>query len=326
MRRWRPADREPFAAMNADPQLMAHFPAVLDRGASDAFVDRIEAGFEVDGFGLWALERIDTGEFIGFTGLSVARFRAHFTPAVEVGWRLSRRAWGQGLATEAGRQALRVGFEQFGLPEIVSFTASGNAASRAVMRRLGMRHDPDEDFEHPALPPGHPLRNHVLYRLSRAGFDTGTGSRHGQRHDPAQSPSMAGPSMAAESRHLGIRIDRPAAEVYDYVSQPANLPRWAAGLGSSIELIDGQWVAESPLGRIVVAMVEQNPYGVLDHWVTLATGERFYNPMRVIADGDGCELVFTLRRQPGVSETDFERDAAAVAADLAAVRRLLESR
>ncbi len=132
--------------------------------------------------------------------------------------------------------------------------------------------------------------------------------------------------MSVESRHLGIRIDRPAAEVYDYVCQPANLPEWAAGLGSSIELVEGQWVAESPLGRVVVAVAEPNPYGVLDHWVTLSTGERFYNPMRVIADGDGCELVFTLRRQPGVSEADFDRDAAAVAADLAAVRRLLESR
>ncbi|HEY0166489.1 MAG TPA: hypothetical protein VGB75_05545 [Jatrophihabitans sp.] len=132
--------------------------------------------------------------------------------------------------------------------------------------------------------------------------------------------------MAGESRHLGVWIGRPAAEVYDYVSQPANLPEWAAGLGSSIEWIDGQWVAQSPLGPVVVAMAEPNPYGVADHWVTLATGERFYNPMRVIADGDGCELVFTLRRQPGMSDADFERDAAAVSADLAAVRRLLQTR
>lgn len=167
MRRWRAADRQGFAAMNADPQVMAHFPAILDRGASDAFVDRIEAGFQADGFGLWALERLDTGEFIGFTGLSVARFQARFTPAVEVGWRLSRQAWGQGFATEAGRRALKAGFERFGLAEIVSFTARGNAASRAVMRRLGMTSDPAEDFEHPALPPGHPLRSHVLYRLSQ---------------------------------------------------------------------------------------------------------------------------------------------------------------
>lgn len=157
---------------------MAHFPTVLDRSASDAFVDRIEAGFEADGFGLWALERLDTGEFIGFTGLSVARFQAHFTPAVEVGWRLSRSAWGRGFATEAGRQALRVGFERFELPEIVSFTANGNAASRAVMRRLGMRHDPADDFEHPALPAGHALRSHVLYRLGRPGFGAGAQRRH----------------------------------------------------------------------------------------------------------------------------------------------------
>ncbi|MEO7262505.1 MAG: SRPBCC family protein [Jatrophihabitantaceae bacterium] len=132
--------------------------------------------------------------------------------------------------------------------------------------------------------------------------------------------------MAPVSKHLGIWIDRSAVEVYDYVSQPANLAEWAAGLGSSIELIGGQWVAESPLGQVVVAMAEPNPYGVLDHWVTLATGERFYNPMRVIADGDRCELVFTLRRQPGVSDADFDRDAVAVAADLAAAKRLLESR
>ena len=132
--------------------------------------------------------------------------------------------------------------------------------------------------------------------------------------------------MAPQSRHLGVWIDRPAAEVYDYVSQPANLVEWAAGLGSSIELIAGQWVAESPLGRVVVEMAGPNPYGVVDHQVTLATGVSFYNPMRVIAAGDACELVFTLRRQPGMSDADFDRDAAAVAADLAAVKRLLESR
>jgi RimJ/RimL family protein N-acetyltransferase len=164
MRRWRPSDREPFAALNADPQVMAHFPATLDRAASDVFIERVEAGFEAHGFGLWALERIDTGEFIGFTGLTVARFEAPFTPAVEVGWRLCRQAWGHGFATEAGRQALTAGFGEFGLEEIVSLTATANAASRAVMHRLEMSRDPAEDFEHPALPPGHPLRRHVLYR------------------------------------------------------------------------------------------------------------------------------------------------------------------
>lgn len=131
--------------------------------------------------------------------------------------------------------------------------------------------------------------------------------------------------MPPESRHLGIWIDRPAAVVYDYARQPANLPNWAAGLGSSIEQVEGRWVAESPLGRVVVEMSESNQYGVLDHWVRLDTGATFYNPMRVIADGSGCEVVFTLRRQPGVSDADFDRDAAAVAADLATLKRLLES-
>lgn len=132
--------------------------------------------------------------------------------------------------------------------------------------------------------------------------------------------------MAPRSTHLGVWIDRPAADVYDYVRQPANLPHWAAGLGSSIEQVEGRWVADSPLGRIEVELAEPNPYGILDHWVTLATGERFYNPMRVIADGEVCELVFTVRRQPESSDAEFDRDAEAVAADLAALKRLLESR
>jgi len=129
-----------------------------------------------------------------------------------------------------------------------------------------------------------------------------------------------------ESRHLAVFIDRPAAEVYDYVSQPANLAHWAAGLGSSVELVDGRWVARSPLGPVLVEMAEPNRYGVLDHQVTLPDGQSFYNPMRVIAAGERCELVFTLRRQPGMSDADFERDAAAVTADLGTVKRLLEAR
>ena len=172
MRRWLPGDRAPFAALNADPEVMAHFVKPLDRAASDAFVDKIEAAFEANGFGLWALERLDTAEFIGFAGLSVPKFSAPFTPAVEVGWRLCRTAWGQGFATEAGRQALAVGFGEHRLAEIVSFTATGNAASRAVMRRLGMRHDEADDFDHPAIPAGHPLRRHVLYRVSRADVES----------------------------------------------------------------------------------------------------------------------------------------------------------
>jgi ribosomal-protein-alanine N-acetyltransferase len=164
LRRWRDEDREPFAAMNADPRVMEFFVAPLSSGESDALVGRIEAGFDRDGFGLWALEVRETGEFIGFTGLAPPEFEAHFTPAVEVGWRLAAPAWGRGYATEAARAALGFGFERAGLEEIVSMTSAVNERSRAVMERLGMRRDPADDFDHPGVPPGHPLRPHVLYR------------------------------------------------------------------------------------------------------------------------------------------------------------------
>ena len=149
------------------PRVAEHLPATLDRAASDAFFDRIAARWAADGFGLWAIERVDDGALLGFTGLAAPFFEAHFTPAVEVGWRFAPFAWGHGYATEAARAALRFGFEELGLAEIVSFTVPANARSRAVMERLGMRHDPADDFDHPNLPPGHPLRRHVLYRLSR---------------------------------------------------------------------------------------------------------------------------------------------------------------
>lgn len=165
LRRWREDDKEPFAALNADPVVMEHFPATLSREDSDALAERIEAGFDEHGFGLWAVEA--DGEFIGFTGLSVPRFTAPFTPCVEIGWRLARSAWGRGYATEAARASLEDGFGRAGLTEVVSFTAVQNVRSQAVMGRLGMTHDPADDFDHPALPAGHPLRRHVLYRIRR---------------------------------------------------------------------------------------------------------------------------------------------------------------
>lgn len=171
LRGWRDADRDPFAAMNADPAVAELLGQALDRRASDALVDRIEAHWAREGFGLWAVERLDTGLFIGFTGFARPSFEAHFTPAVEVGWRLAHAAWGHGFATEAGRAALEFGFETLGLAEIVSFTASGNVRSRAVMERLGMHRDPAEDFDHPRIAPGDPLRRHVLYRLGRADWE-----------------------------------------------------------------------------------------------------------------------------------------------------------
>ncbi|HWK17865.1 MAG TPA: GNAT family N-acetyltransferase [Solirubrobacteraceae bacterium] len=170
LRRWRDGDREPFAALNADPEVMERFPALLSREQSDVLVDRIEGEFEQRGYGLWAVEVRETGRFIGFTGLLADTFPAPFTPAVEVGWRLARAAWGRGYATEAAEAALAVGFREAGLEEIVSITTPGNVRSRAVMERLGMTRDPDGNFEHPRIPAGHRLRRHVLYRLPRSAW------------------------------------------------------------------------------------------------------------------------------------------------------------
>lgn len=167
LRAWRDEDREPFARLNADARVTEYLGATLSREQSDAMVARIEAGFAEHGFGLWAVEVRDGAPFIGFVGLSVPRFTVHFTPCVEVGWRLDADAWGRGYATEAARAALAFGFEERGLPEIVSFTTIANHRSRQVMERLGMRHRVQDDFAHPALPADHPLRPHVLYRLTR---------------------------------------------------------------------------------------------------------------------------------------------------------------
>jgi len=170
LRRWRNADRELFAEMNADPRVMEHFPALLSRAESDALVDWAEAHFEEHGFGPSAAELKDTGEFIGFIGLSVPRFEAMFTPCVEIGWRLAAEYWGRGLATEGARAVLDHAFALHGLKESVSFTTVGNVRSRKVMEKLGMTHDAADDFDHPSVPEGHALRRHVLYRLRRDSF------------------------------------------------------------------------------------------------------------------------------------------------------------
>jgi RimJ/RimL family protein N-acetyltransferase len=168
MRRWRASDLPAFADMNADPEVMEHFPAVLTRGASDAFAARADAHLAEHDWGLWAIEvaiGADRGRFAGFTGLAIPSFQAAFTPCVEVGWRLARWAWGHGYATEAAAEALRVGFAELGLTEVVSFTAQRNIRSQAVMHRLGMQHNPADDFDHPAIVAGQPTRRHVVYRL-----------------------------------------------------------------------------------------------------------------------------------------------------------------
>lgn len=165
LRRWQADDKQAFAALNGNPEVMRHMPRRLDRTESDAWADAIEHEFMRDGFGLWALELPGKASFIGFTGLNRVGFAASFTPAVEIGWRLSPDFWGQGYATEAARAAVQAGFEQFGLQEIVAETSETNLASRRVMEKLGMRHDPGADFDHPQIASGHPLRRYVLYRL-----------------------------------------------------------------------------------------------------------------------------------------------------------------
>jgi RimJ/RimL family protein N-acetyltransferase len=180
MRGWRVDDLAPFAALNADPEVMEHFPATQTRAESDAFVrDRMVPMFDMHGFGPWAVERLDTGELIGFVGLMEQTFPAPFTPAVEVGWRLARPHWGHGFASEAAEESLRFGFEVAGLAEIVSMTVPANVRSRAVMERLGMNRDPRDDFDHPRVPADSPLVRHVLYRLTRARWDDLRSGRSG---------------------------------------------------------------------------------------------------------------------------------------------------
>ena len=162
LRRWMPSDLEPFAALNRDPEVMRYFPALRDRAESAASMERIEAGFEADGFGAWAMDLPGAG-FIGFCGLMVPRFSAHFTPCVEIGWRMARAHWGRGYATEAARAALADGFGGVGLAEVVAFTP--NRPSWRVMERVGMVRDLAGDFDHPDVPGGHPLQPFVLYRI-----------------------------------------------------------------------------------------------------------------------------------------------------------------
>lgn len=180
LRQWREGDLAPFAALNADPEVMAHFPAPLSRAESDAMARRIHGLIAERGWGFWAVEVKAAASlpasFIGFVGLHIPRDDLPFAPCVEIGWRLARPYWGHGYAREAAEAALAVAFDSLKLDEVVSFTSLDNRRSQAVMARLGMRHD--ATFEHPSLPPGHPLRPHCLYRLSAADWRTAHSPRH----------------------------------------------------------------------------------------------------------------------------------------------------
>ena len=170
LRRWRDSDRAPFAELNSDPEVMRHFPAPLDRAGSDAMIARIKDGFEQRGYGLYAVEVKGGSPFVGYVGLAPVRAPNPLAPAVEIGWRLARSAWGRGYASEAARACLALAFDRLGLEEVVSFTAVANRPSRAVMERIGLTADPARDFDHPALEVGHPLRRHVLYAITRDRF------------------------------------------------------------------------------------------------------------------------------------------------------------
>ena len=167
LRRWREQDRAPLSAMNADPEVMRHFPAILSRAESDIALDRMEAHFAEHGFGLWAVECNDTGQFIGCAGLIVREWETAFTPCVEIGWRFARAHWGRGFATEAAGAVVEHAFTVHAVDELIAVTAPANTASRRVMEKLGFTHNAQDDFYDPRLPAGHPLRPLVLYRKRR---------------------------------------------------------------------------------------------------------------------------------------------------------------
>jgi RimJ/RimL family protein N-acetyltransferase len=167
LRPWQAQNREPFAVINRDPAVMQFMPGPLSAEESNAFVDRIETHFNQHGFGLWAAQLRNPDIFIGYIGLAVPRFRAPFMPAVEIGWRLASEFWRRGLATEGARAVVDHAFSILEIPALVSFTVPGNLPSRRVMEKIGMTHDPNEDFDHQLLPAGHPLCRHTLYRLNR---------------------------------------------------------------------------------------------------------------------------------------------------------------
>jgi RimJ/RimL family protein N-acetyltransferase len=165
LRQWRDSDLEPLAEMNADPEVMRYFPALLTKDESAASMERQRRAIDQRGWGLWAVD-VD-GVFAGFTGLNVPSFSAPFTPCTEIGWRFRREYWGRSLAYRAACEAIAFGFDSLKLPEIVSFTAATNIRSRRLMERLKFERDADGDFEHPSIPEGHVLRRHVLYRCQR---------------------------------------------------------------------------------------------------------------------------------------------------------------
>lgn len=166
LRKWKVTDVEPFAKINADPRVMEFFPKTLNHLESNQFIEQIERHFRQFGFGLYATELKDNHQFIGYVGLAVPRFESPFMPCIEIGWRLNSEFWNKGYATEAATKILEFGFQNLKLNEIISFTSIANLASRRVMEKIGMTHNPNDDFDHPSLPTKSPLRRHVFYRIN----------------------------------------------------------------------------------------------------------------------------------------------------------------
>ena len=170
LRRWTEADRVPLAAINSDAEVMRYRFAPLSREQSDTMMDEIETCFDQNNFGLWAVERESDGRLLGWTGLAVSSFDAPFCPAIDIGWTLARDAWAYGYATEAATASLDYAFDELELSEVVAHTTSLNGPSQAVMRRLGMTHEPQDDFDGPWYPVGHPRGRFVLYRINEFGW------------------------------------------------------------------------------------------------------------------------------------------------------------
>ena len=167
LRTWTDADIQPMFEINQDPKVMEYFPNLQSLETTTDFVNKAKQHFDQHGYCLYACAKKESNNFIGFIGLSHVDFKVHFTPAVEIGWRLAYKHWGQGIATEGAKAVLDDAFQRLKIPEIVSFTAVGNARSIRVMQKIGLHHDPQDDFDHPCLDEESPLRRHVLYRLTR---------------------------------------------------------------------------------------------------------------------------------------------------------------
>ena len=171
LRQWRQSDLQPYAKLNADPRVREFFPSLQTREQSDNSAQILSENIAKYGYGFWAVSILDTDEFIGFIGIQDVPFECHFTPAVEIGWRLAHEYWGKGYATEGAKAVLRYAFQELHIPEIVAFTSVHNRSSRNVMQKIGMHHDVKDDFDHPRVEDGHWLKRHVLYRLTQVEWE-----------------------------------------------------------------------------------------------------------------------------------------------------------